>query len=112
MNRFTPRSEPDHDTPCATPSSEGPAFLMPRLTRRTVLTATLAAAGGVPVVQPPVVQPPAAKPTAAPAEPLRTEPVDVPPVELHWLDGAPAESAGPACGVPWPKGKLPRHSEL
>jgi hypothetical protein len=87
---------------------------MPRLSRRTLLTATLAAAGGVPAAAP------ESEPFVAPAtEPggLRAVPA-AEPVELHWLDGPPGESeagaaaGGAAWGVPWPKGKLPAHTPL
>jgi hypothetical protein len=74
---------------------------MPRVSRRTLLTATLAAAGGVPAV----------KNVAAPGE--TAGPAGAAPIDLHWLDGRPAATAtGAAWGVPWPKGKLPAHIPL
>jgi hypothetical protein len=68
---------------------------MPRLSRRTLLTATLAAAGGIPAVTH----------RARTGKPGSTA--------LHWLDGRPAETAGgSAWGVPWPKGTLPARTPL
>ena len=71
--------------------------MTPPLTRRTLLTGTLAAAAPLPRLE-------LKSPESTPIEP--------PEVALHWLDGPPGESAGCAWGVPWPRGRLARNTTL
>src|ERR1700755_772567 len=77
---------------------------MPRVTRRTLLTASLAAA---------------ALPHATPVRPAHadtkgtTGATGTNGTPLHWRDGRPAETAGgSAWGVPWPRGTLAPHTPL
>lgn len=75
---------------------------MPGVSRRTLLSATLAAAGGVP----------AAGAQGAPPRAAREVPA-AEPVVLHWLDGRPEETVGgSAWGVPWPRGVLAARTPL
>jgi hypothetical protein len=82
-------------------------FMSP-LTRRSLLTGTAAAAaapalGGTPAgAAVPVSARSVTAATAATAAKAAADPA----ADLHWLDGLPAETAGSAWGVPWPRGTL------
>ncbi|MEU4239818.1 hypothetical protein [Actinoplanes sp. NPDC026619] len=68
--------------------------MTPPLSRRTLLASTLGATAGM-----------ALPLTRAEADATTT-------AELHWLDGAPAETTGSAWGVPWPRGRLAKGTKL
>ncbi|GAA2629982.1 exo-rhamnogalacturonan lyase family protein [Paractinoplanes durhamensis] len=68
--------------------------MTPPLSRRTLLASTIGATAGM-------------------ALPLAKAEADADAAaELHWLDGPPAETAGCAWGVPWPRGRLANGTKL